>query len=477
MSQEQTLKRKAVHGILWKMADVGTSQIMSFVISVILARLIMPDQYGMIAMLGVFIAISSILIDSGFTSALMRKTDRTQADCSTVFWFNIVVSTGCYVILFFCAPLISEFYEMPQLTLILRVSALGLIIGAFKGVHNTLLRAELKFNLMTKINIIVVLAAGIIGIVMAYLDFQVWALVAQTLAGNIFSCIVVWHVVKWRPTMEFSRKSFKEFFGYGSKLLGSSLLDGGYQNMYSIVIGKVFHAADLAFYGRATTLANLTAQTPTSVLQSVTFPTLCKLQDNDEILKNAYRRMLRLSAFIVFPLCLGVGAVAFPLINVVFTDRWIYAASLLSIVVFGKMWWPIHAINLNYLMVKGKSNLFLKLEIIKKIQAVIVLCITLPFGLEAMCLGSVISSMISLFWNSYYNGKFLDMGILKQLRDYAPALILGLVMFAGARSTAHFLGNGIASLASSIAVGAAIYIGGALLFRFPEVKELKNLRK
>ena len=477
MAANQSLKHKAVSGVLWRIGEQGANQVISLAISVILARLIMPDQFGMIAMLSVFVAVAGVFIDSGFSSALIRKNNRTQADCSTVYWFNIAVSVACYLVLFVCAPLVSDFYGMPQLTSILRVTSLGFVIGSVAGVQRTLLSAEMDFKALTKFNVLGVLVSGIVGIVLAYLDFKVWALVFQSLTSTTVGAICVWYKVKWRPSFIFSKESFKEFFGFGSKLLGSRLLDTLYNNLYSIIIGKVFRSADLAFYNRASALTNITAHMPTGILQSVTYPTLCKLQEDDEALKNGYRRTLRLAAFVIFPICLGVGAVAYPLINVMYTDRWIYAATLLSIIVFSQMWYPIHAINLNYLIVKGRSDLFLKLEVIKKIQGVAMLCVTVPFGLEAMCYGAIATSLLCLVWNTHYNGKFLGMGIMTQLRDLFPTLLLSLAMFACARITAGLLGMGWLSLVCSVAVGAAIYLGGAWIFRFPELKELKDIRK
>ncbi len=474
---EESLKHKAVNSVLWRIAEQGGKQGIYFVVSVILARLIMPDQFGLVAMLTVFTAVAGVFIDSGFSTALTRKTNRTQADCSTVYWFNIVISAICYVILFFCAPLIADFYEMPQLTDILRVTALSLIIGSLTGVHRTLLSAELRFKELTKFNLLSILFGGAVSVIMAYMGFQVWALVVQGLVVTIVSTIYVWHKVNWRPTMTFSRESFREFFGFGSKLLASSLLDTIFSNIYSITIGKFYRAADLAFYNRASSLTNMTSSMPTGILQSVTYPTLCKLQGNDEALKSGYRRTLRISAFVIFPLCVGIGAVAFPLINVLFTSVWIYAATLLSIMAFSSMWYPIHAINLNYLIVKGRSDLFFRLEVIKKIQGVIMLCITIPMGLEAMCWGSVVTSILCLIYNTYYTGKFLKLSILQQFHDLLPTLLLCAVMYAASRSIANLMDNDLLSLICSVSAGAVIYIGGALIFRFPEIKELKSLRK
>lgn len=476
MTENQLLKHKAVNGILWKLGEQGANQAISLIISVILARLIMPDQFGMVAMLAVFTAIAGVFINSGFSAALTRKNNRTQEDCSTVYWFNVFMSVLCYWILFFGAPLVARFYGIAELCSILRVYSLGLVIGAMVGVHRTLLSAEMNFKALTMYNILGVVVSGIVGVIFAYYDFKVWALVFQGLTHGVISSICIWCKVRWRPSFVFSRKSFVEFFGFGSKLLGSQLLDTLYNNIYAITIGKVHKSANLAYYNRATSFTALTAEMPTGILQSVTFPMLCKLQDNDEALKSGYRRSLRLAAFVIFPLCLGVGAVAYPLIDVLYTRRWIYAATLLSIIVFSKMWYPIHAINLNYLIVKGRSDLFLRLEIIKKIQGVIILCITIPLGLEAMCWGSVLSSILSLVWNTRYTGRFLGMGIIAQFCDLLPVLLSSGVMYFAARLTVAAMGTDMLALVCSVAVGVVVYLAVAFLFRFPELTELKNIR-
>ncbi len=473
----ETLKHKAVNGIFWRIVEQGGKQIVQFGISVMLARLIMPDQFGMIAMLTVFMSVASCFINSGLGDALYRKKDRTQTDCSTVFWFSFVVSIICYWILFFCAPLVSDFYDMPQLTAVLRVSALTIIIGTLAGIHRMFLSLELDFKTQAKFSIIGLIISGSVGVVLAYKGFQVWALVFQNLVATIVPTILIILKVKWHPSLEFSRQSFKEFFAFGSKLLGSSLLNQLYSNIYSIVIGKVYHASDLAFYNRAHNLAALTSSMPTGVLQSVTYPLLVRLQDDDEAMKSAYRRIIRLCGFIIFPLCLGVGAVAHPLINVLYTKVWSYSAVLLSIVVFSLMWYPIHAVNLNYLIVKGRSDIFFKLEVIKKIQGVAILCVTIPLGLEAMCYGSIAGSILNLIWNTHYTGKYLHMTILDQLNDLKYIIILCAVMYLAARGVATYIGNDVLSLICSVSTGAIIYIGGALLFRFPEIKELKELKK
>ena len=474
---EPSLKKQTFNGVIWRILETGGTQAIQLVISIVLARLIAPDQFAAIAMLSIFLAVAGVFINSGFSTALMRKNDRTQVDCCTVFYFNIVISVVSYIILFIAAPWVADFYNLPELKPVLRVTALTLIITSFAGVHRTLFSARMDFKSLAKYNIAALIISGCVGMFMAYRGFQVWALVAQSIVSSIINTMFVWFASPWRPSWLFSWVSLKEFFGFGSKLLASGLLDTVYTNMYSVVIGKVFPHSDLAFYNRAQSLRSLATSTPTSVLQSVTFPALCKLQDSDETLRSAYRRMLRISAFVIFPLSLGLGGVSYPLINVLYTDVWIYAAALLQIIVFAGMWYPVHAINLNLLQVKGRSDLFFRIEVIKKILGVAMLCITVPLGLEAMCYGNIVNSIIALIINTHYTGKLLNLGFITQMKDLSPSLLLSVVMFVACKLISTSMGNGFFSLLVSVIAGVIIYVGGAHLFHFPEFKELKNIRK
>lgn len=474
---ETSLKRQAFHSIIWKIFETGGTQFIQFVISVVLARLVMPDQFAAIAMLSIFIAVAQTFVNSGFSTALIRKTNRTQADCCTVFYFNIVVAAISYIILFFIAPYVADFYNIQELTILLRVMSLTIVTSSFAAIHRTLFMAEMNFKILAVYNMVALVISGAVGIILAYKGFQVWALVVQSIVGSVLGTIFVWFKSPWRPSLVFSWQSLKEFFGFGSKLLASGLLNTIYNNIYGVVIGKCFARADLAFYNRAQSLTTITSSTPTSVLQSVTYPTLCKIQGDDNRLREGYRNTIRISAFVIFPLCLGIGAVSYPLINILYTDIWIYAATLLQIIVFAGMWYPIHAINLNLLIVKGRSDLFFRLEIIKKIVGVAILAITLPIGLEAMCYGGIASSIICLIINTHYTGKFLNMGIVQQTKDFSPALILSLVMFTACKALSTSMGNGWDSLVASILLGIAIYLGGAIIFRVKGLQLLLNIRK
>lgn len=472
-----SLKHQTINGVLWRVVETGGTQIIQFIISIVLARLILPEQFAEIAMLSIFTAVASVFINSGFSSALIRKTDRSQVDCDTVFYFNIIVSLISYGVLCLIAPFVANFYGLPELKVILRVSSFSLVIGSFSGVHRTLFQARMEFKALAKYNVLALIISGGIGIYLAYREFQVWALVVQSLVSVSINTIFIFYNSPWRPSLSFSWYSLRQFFNFGSKLLGSSLLDTIYKNIYSVVIGKFFPHSDLAFYNRANSLKGLSSAFPMSVVQSVTYPALCKLQDSDNVLRSSYRTMLQVGAFIIFPLCLGLGAVSYPLINILYTNVWIYAASLLEIIVFAGMWYPIHAINLNLLQVKGRSDLFFRLEIVQKIIGVIILCITLPFGLKAMCYGEIVLSVLCLIVNTHYTGKLLNLGFIEQIKDISPSLILSLAMFIICKIISTIMGNNLLSLIISIIIGVVIYLGGAYLFKFKELHFLKNLRK
>lgn len=474
---EEGLKQKAVKGAAWQLGNLFITQGAQLVISIVLARLIMPSQFGIIAMFAVFNSIAGVLIDSGFAKALVRKTDRTDVDCSSMFYFNIAVAITCYIILFLCAPFIARFYNMAELTPIIRVASISLVISSFGAIQGTMFQISLNFKILSICSMISMISSGIIGIILAYLDWQVWALVSQMVLGAFFSTLLLWLFSSWRPRLTFSMSSIKEMFSFGSKLLASALLDKVYGQLYSITIGKFYNAANLGYYSRSNALASFVATTPSGILNSVSYPALCKMQHDDEYLARGYRKFLRVTAFIVFPLSLGLSAAAYPLINVVYTAKWMSAAPLLQILCFALMWWPIHAINLNLLQVKGRSDLFLRLEIIKKIIGFTVLCSTLPFGITTMCYGMIVNSIISLFINTYYTGKLIHLGFWQQMKDILPSLLLSLVMWGIVHFITRMLGNGGISLSTGIIAGAAFFILTATLLRLPEVTEVKNIVK
>lgn len=472
-----SLKQKTTKGLFWSSVERFSNQGVSFIFSIILARILAPSDFGIVAMIGIFFAVAQSFVDSGFSNALVRKTDRREEDLSTCFYFNIGIGIVAYIVLFLIAPFIADFYNQPILSPIIRITGFGVVLNSLCVVQQALFTIKIDFKSQAKVTLSATIISGIVGVVLAYQGYGVWALVWQGVVMSLVRMGLLWLMSKWRPKAGFSKDSFHYLFGYGSKLLASGLLDTIYNNIYPIVIGKFYSPAQLGNYSRALSFAQLPSSNITSILQRVTFPVLSSIQDDLPRLQINYRRLLKLSAFIVFPLMMGLAAVAFPLIRVVLTPKWEGCSLYLQIICFALMWYPIHAINLNLLQVKGRSDLFLRLEIIKKIVGVCIMCITIPLGITAMCIGMVVSSLISLFINTHYTGKLIYVGYIKQMRDLLPIFINSLIMGGIVYLCIQISDNDIVQLSLGIVVGLISYIGGASMITRSELKEYRNLLK
>lgn len=443
-----------------------------------MARILTPEDYGLVGMLAIFIAVSQSLIDSGFSQALIRKQDRSEIDNSTVFYFNVAVGIILYAILFLSAPLIASFYNEPILTPITRAIGLSLVFNTLTVVQRALLTIKLDFKTQAQASLSGAIVSGIIGIYMSYAGYGVWSIVWQQLSSLAVTTLLLWILSHWRPIWSYSWKSFNELFGFGSKLLASGLLDTIYRNMYLIVIGKVFKASELGYYTRAQQFTDFASSNITGIFQRVTYPVLCTIQNDDARLADVYRRLLKESAFIIFPLMMGVAAVAKPMVFSFLTDKWLFSATLIQILCLSQMWYPVHSINLNLLQVKGRSDLFLRLEIIKKILGVVVLCVTIPFGLVGMCWGMLASSIICLAINTHYTGKLIHLGFFRQMKDLLPTLLLSLAMGGAVYLTVTFIPmNSWVALSVGIVEGIILYAGLAKFMKFPEFVELYILIK
>lgn len=472
---EDSLKNKTVKGIVWSSIERFSVQGIQFLVMIVMARLLTPKDYGLVGMVAIFIAVAQSLVDSGFSQALIRKQNRTETDNSTVFYFNIVVGILLYLVLFAIAPLVADFYDSPELTALMRVICLSVVFNSFVVVQRALLTVNIDFKTQAKASLAAVLVSGVVGIWMAYGGYSYWAIVAQQLVNLGLNTLLLWIFTRWRPRWIYSWNSFRELFTFGSKLMFSGLLDVVYRNMYLLVIGKVFTASSLGYYTRANQFAEFPSSNLTGIMQRVTYPVLCQIQDDDERLAQIYRRFLRLSAFLIFPLLVGLSAVAEPFVLLLLKEQWLFAATLLQIICFAMMWYPIHAINLNLLQVKGRSDLFLRLEIIKKAIAVLILCVTIPMGLIAMCVGLILSSLIALIINTNYTGKLIQVGFLRQMRDLLPTLLLSLSMWGVVYGITSCLSGTILQLIVGIVAGMVYYIALSALFHFPELKELYSI--
>lgn len=404
-----------------------------FLVGIILARLLLPQQFGLIGMITILIAISQSFVNSGFTQALIRKKNCTQTDYSTVFFFNLAVSLFFYLLLFFGAQAISSFYNEPQLKLIVQVLGVGIIINSFTIVQRTQLIKRIEFKLQTKISVLVSIGAGVVGIAMAFLGFGVWSLVASMLTTYTLKAFFLWLWNKWKPSLIFSISSFNEMFSFGSKLLISGLINSIYQNIYLLIIGKYFSATELGYFTRADRFNKLPSQNITSTIQRVSFPVLSTIQDDIPKLKAAYQRLIKSTMFITFVLMMGLAAVAKPMVLTLIGEKWLPAVAYLQLLCFVGMLYPLHAINLNMLQVQGRSDLFLKLEIVKKILAVPIIIIGIFLGIKAMIIGMIFLSVFAYFINSYYSGKHLGYSSFQQIKDIIPSFlfssIIGTIIF------------------------------------------------
>lgn len=474
----ESLKKKTVRGVLWSTLERFSVQGIQFVVMIIMARMLTPNDYGLVGMLSVFIAISQSLVDSGFSQALIRKQDRTEVDNSTVFYFNLVVGLILYGVLFVSAPYIAEFYNEPQLVNITRVIGLSVLFNSLVVVQRAILTIKIDFKTQAKAALTAAISSGIVGIWMAASGYGVWSIVVYQLINLGVNVLMIWTLSHWRPQWAYSWKSFHLLFGFGSKLLVSGVIDTLYRNIYLIVIGKVFSTSDLGYYTRAHQFTDFPSSNLTGIIQRVTYPVLCSIQNEDVRLSEVYRRFLRISAFVIFPLMMGLASVAKPLILTLLKEQWLFSATLLSIICLSMMWYPIHAINLNLLQVKGRSDLFLKLEIYKKIVGVIILCITIPMGLIAMCIGSFFTSMIALIINTYYTGQLIQVGFSRQMRDLMPTFLLSVSMGGIVYLTINILSiHPLVQLGIGIIIGVLYYVLFAFLFKFTEFKEILQLFK
>ena len=471
----ESLKDKTSKGLLWSAVERFSVQGIQFLVMLVMARLLTPEDYGLVGMAAVFNAIAGSLVDSGFSQALIRKQNRTDLDKSTVFYFNIIVSTVLYGVIYVMVPYVSDFYEMPSLTWVVRMICLVCVINSFGVVQRAEFTTKLDFKSLTVSTLLASAVSGCIGIYMALSGYGVWALVTQQVVSAVIINLVLWILSKWRPLVVFSWESFHDLFSFGSKLMLSGLLDTTYKQIYPMVIGKLFSSDSLGNYNRASHFAQFPSSNLTSIMQRVTYPVLCGIQNEDDRLRTIYRKFLKVSAFVVFPLMMLLSALSFPMIDVLIGEKWRYCSELLQIICFAMMWYPIHAINLNLLQVKGRSDLFLKLEIIKKILGLAVLVASAPFGLIAMCYAKIGSSIICLVINTYYTGKLINVGFVKQMKDLTPTLMLSGVMFVVVLLMTHLLENQILTLIIGGTVGLLIYLVGSMIFKFQELQDVKAL--
>lgn len=423
---QNSLKDKTIRGVGWSFIDNIASSGITFLVGLILARLLTPEEYGVMAMIAIFIAISDSIIDSGFSNALIRKVHIERIDYNTVFYFNLVISIFLYIVLFLSSPAISIFFREPVLVEVMRVIGWVLIINALAIIPRTIFVRAVNFKTQTKVSLISSISSGGIGIGMAFSGMGVWSLVGQQLSRQILNTFFLWIYCKWQPALEFSVKSFKEMFSFGSRLLFSGLIDTVYKDIYYLIIGRFFTSALLGQYTRAQQFSIIFSSNLTAVVQRVSYPVLSSIQNEPERLREAYRKVIKTTMLVTFACMLGLAAVAKPLIIILIGEKWLPAVGFLQIICFSGMLYPLHAINLNILKVKGRSDLFLKLEIIKKFIAIGPIAIGVFYGIEFMLWSSVFNSFIAYFLNSHYSAGLINYSTKDQLADLLPTFLVSL---------------------------------------------------
>lgn len=472
---ETSLKNKTVNGMGWSALENLTRLGITFVVSIILARLLSPEEYGLIGILTIFIAIFNTIVDSGFTNALIRKQDATDIDYSTVFFTNLGLSIILAIILFFCAKPIAAFFERSELVSLTRVMSSIVVINALSIVQRVRTTKSIDFKTQTKITFISSIFSGAIGISMAYIGYGVWALVGQQISNQLFSTLLFWIYNRWVPKLVFSWRSFSELWHFGSKLLASSLLATAWNEIYQVVIGKCYSPVTLGLFTRAKQFSDLCSSNLTSVVQRVSYPVLSSIQDDKLRLKSAYKKVIKATMLPTFVLMLGMAACAHSMIYVLIGDQWLNCVPMLQIICSYGMFYPLHALNLNMLQVQGRSDLFLKLEIIKKIIAIGPILLGIFVDVYWMLIGSFVTSIICYYLNAYYSGPFLDYSINEQVKDILPSFGVAISMAIPVFAMSFIPLNPFKLLPLQIIVGAIITMTICEATKLSDYMELKGI--
>ncbi|WP_107040073.1 lipopolysaccharide biosynthesis protein [Brumimicrobium mesophilum] len=475
-----SLRKKSIQGVLWVFIQQFSNQAVTFVISIFLARILLPEDFGLIGMITVFMALSQVLLNAGLTQSLIRQPKPQQIDYSTVFYFNISVSVILYLVIFLCAGLIADFYTQPILRNIIRFYSLTIVINAFGAVQFTKLTKEMNFKTQMTVTVPSLIISGIVGVILAYMDFGVWSLVYMAILQSLLSTIQVWFRSGWIPSFEFSKRRFRYHFSFSYKLGLSGILNSVYSNIYQIIIGKFFAPALVGFYTRAVTMKNLPVTNIANSLNKVTYPMFAEIQNDNVRLKKVYKMILQSVIFILAPIMIYLMVVAEPLFRFLFTEKWLPAVPYFQILCVSGIIFPIHSYNLNILKVKGRSDLFLKLEIAKKVLGVIVIIISIQYGIIALLWGQLISSILALFINSYYSGRFIEYKIWSQLKDISPIFIIsGLVGIIGWYLDSNVFSNlnDLLRIFLPAFIGLVLFVGISFTLKLEALNNLVSLIK
>lgn len=470
-------KQKVVSNLIWRFMERFGSQLVSFVVQIVLARMLDPGVFGTVAKVTIITSILLVFVDSGMANSLIQKKDPDDLDFSSVFFFNLAFCLVLYAGLFAAAPAIAHFYKDAQLTAIIRVLGLTVVVAGVKNVQQAYVSKTLQFKRFFFATLGGTLLSAVVGIAMVYAGFGVWAIVAQQLTNVTVNTGILWLTVGWRPKWMFSFARLKGLLSYGWKLLASGLLDTVYNKLREILIAVFYTDADLAFYNRGMTYPNLLVENINASIDSVLLPVLSAEQDHKEQVRNMTRRAIRISTYVMMPLMMGLAVCAEPLIRLLLTEKWLPCVPYLRIFCFSYAFYPLHTANLNAIKAMGRSDLFLKLEIIKKLIGVAVLAVTLPYGVYAMALSLLFTSVLSQLINSWPNSKLLGYSYAKQLKDMLPAILLSLVMGLIVYPITLLGWSDWLALPLQVIAGAAVYIAGSAVFKLDSFNYLLSILK
>jgi teichuronic acid exporter len=474
---EEIRKAQVLASLFWKLMERGGTQGASLIVSIVLARLLLPEDYGIIALVVIFTSIAGVFVQSGLNTALIQKKDTDEADFSSVFYLSLFIAFLIYIILFFAAPYIATFYEEPQITSVFRVLSITLFFGAFNSIQNAVVARNLQFKKLFFSSTGAILISGTVGIYMAYTGFGVWALVGQQISNQLFVTMILWFTVRWRPKLLFSLGRVKRLFSFGWKLLMSALIDTVYRDLRSLIIGKMYNPAMLGFFNRGQQFPSIIVSNINGSIQSVMLPVLASQQDNRPRVKNMMRRAIVTSSFMIFPTMVGLAVIAEPLVKLLLTDKWLPSVPFLQIFCIVYAFMPIHTANLQAINALGRSDIFLKLEIIKKTMGLFILAITVFYGVYAIALGQVLSGIISSFINAYPNKKLLNYSYNEQWNDIYPSLLLSLAMGIVVYSLKWLGMSVLITLIIQVCVGVIVYVVMAWIFKLECFSYLLNTLK
>ena len=469
------IKNKEVNSILWSGIERFSAQGAQFLLSILIARLVTPSDYGLIAMLTIFLSVAQQFVDSGFSNAIIQKTDRKEIDYYTVFYFNLIISIIIYAVLFWCSPYIAIFYPEPDLEIVAKWIGLNIILTAFYIVPRTKFVIDLNFKIQTKISFVAVVVSGVVGIVLASYGYGVWALVVQSLLNSLISLSLYWGLSKWKLKFIFSWFSFKTLFSFGYKLLVVGMLHVIFANIYTLIIGRRFAVTDVGYFNRSQTFATFPSVNITSIICRVLYPIQCHVQNDDYLFKRKFIQYLRATIYIVFPLMICLCVLAKPFILVVLNEKWLSISSILSILCIAYMWYPLTALNWQLLTAKGRSDLALKAEIVGKVLSILILLLTLPFGIMVICYGIIIANVVDIIIIIYYARKITGIGYLLELRILYPIVFISLIMSGGMYVTQFLFANPYLQLITGVIVGGSIYLSLSFMLKLEETRVMKQI--